>query len=132
MLLAQPFDPDAAKLSGTAVAVAPSIEIQPFRHLANYAASPGGRLVFREAELPENRIDWFDPTTGTSVPLLDWGPYTLIRLSPDGRRLLVARLESRGPLANVWLYELDEGAWSRLSSEPKLQYWFAWSLDGGG
>jgi serine/threonine protein kinase/Tol biopolymer transport system component len=130
VLLAQPFDPDAAKLSGTAVAIAPSIEFQPFRHLANYAASPGGRLVFREAELPENRIDWFDPTTGTSVPLLDRGPYTLIRLSPDGRRLLVARLESRGPLLNVWLYELDQGAWSRLSSEPKLQSWFAWSFDG--
>jgi eukaryotic-like serine/threonine-protein kinase len=128
VLLAQPFDPDALQLRGTAIALAPGIESWPFRFLGNYSYA-GGRLVYREAVLPEARVEWFDPRTGARTTLLERGPYTAMRLSPDGRRLLVARPEGRSSLENVWLYEPVQGGWSRLSREAKVQYNFAWWPD---
>jgi serine/threonine-protein kinase len=130
VLLAQPFDPGAIELSGNAVALAPAIESWAFRFLGNYSVATNGRLVYREADIPESRMEWFDPATGSRTPILDRGPYRSIRLSPDARRVLVARTEGRGPLASVWLYEPAQATWSRLSSEPKPEYQFAWSRDG--
>ena len=127
VLLAQPFDPDAVEIKGNAVAVAPSIEVWPFRFLGNYSYS-GGRLVYREAMVPEAQIEWLDPGTGARTVLLERGPYTSIRLSPDGRQLLVARAEGRNTRETVWLYGLLQGAWSRLSQEAEL-YVLAWWPD---
>jgi hypothetical protein len=129
VLLAQPFDPGAIKLSGGAVPVAPSIESWAFKYLGNYSAA-GNRLVYREAATPDARVDWIDPRTGAKTALLERGPYTSMRLSKDGRRLLVEKLDGRGPLQNIWLYETTQGSWSRLSREPAVLYFFAWSLDG--
>jgi serine/threonine-protein kinase len=129
VLLAQPFDPKAVELSGGAVPVAPSIETWAFKYLGNYAVG-GSRLVYREAGTPEARIDWLDPRTGAKTTLLERGPYTSMRLSKDGHRLLVGKLDGRGPLQNVWLYETTQGSWSRLSGQPVVRYLFAWSPDG--
>ncbi len=129
VLLARPFDPDAAEPTGSALAVAPTIESFGFRYLANFSVS-NGRLVYREPAILESRMEWFDPATGGRASIVDRGPYAWARLSPDGRRLLVLRLEGRGPLTNVWLYEPEQGAWSRLSGEAKLRYEVAWSREG--
>jgi Tol biopolymer transport system component len=125
VLFAQPFDPDAVQFRGTAIALAPAIESWPFRFLGNYSYARG-RLVYREAALPEARLEWLDPSTGARATLLERGPYTAMRLSPDGRRLLVARPEGRSSLETVWLYEPVQGGWSRLSREAKVKYSFAW------
>jgi serine/threonine-protein kinase len=129
VLLAQRFDPRSAELSGSAVALAPGIESWAFKFLGNYS-SVGERLVYRETVMPEAQIEWFDPRTGARTALLERGPYTSIRLSRDGARLLVGRLEGRSSLQNVWLYEPAQGSWSQLSQAAKVQYRFAWSLDG--
>jgi serine/threonine-protein kinase len=129
VLLAQPFDPKAIELSGGAVPVAPSIETWAFKYLGNYAAG-GHRLVYREAGTPEARADWLDLRTGARTALLERGPYTSIRLSKDGHRLLVGKLDGGGPRQNVWLYEMTQGSWSRLSRDPAVLYFFAWAPDG--
>jgi eukaryotic-like serine/threonine-protein kinase len=129
VLLAQPFNPSSARLSGSAAAIAPGIESYAFRFLGNFS-SVGERLVLREAVTPEARVDWFDPRNGTRTTLLERGAYTAIRLPADGERLLVGRLEGKGPSQNVWLYEPVQGAWSRLSRNPDVEYPFAWSADG--
>jgi len=129
VLLAQPFDLGTTELSGGAVPVAPSIETWAFKYLGNFAAA-GNRLVYRDAGTPEARLDWLDPRTGAKTTLLERGPYASMRLSKDGHRLLVGKLDGRGPLQNVWLYETIQGSWSRLSTQPAVHYLFAWSPDG--
>jgi eukaryotic-like serine/threonine-protein kinase len=128
VLLAQRFDPDELRFSGKAAAVASGLEVWPFRFLGNYSYS-AGRLVYREAVLPEARIEWFDPSSGARNMVLERGAYSAMRLAPDGRRLLVARPEGQGSREHVWLYELAEGSWSRLTSRPEVQYNFAWIPD---
>jgi eukaryotic-like serine/threonine-protein kinase len=128
VLLAQRFDPDEFRFNGKAAAVASGLEGWPFRFLGNYSYS-AGRLVYREAVLPEARIEWFDPGSGARSTGLEPGAYSAMRLSPDGRQLLVARPEGQGSREHVWLYELGEGSWSRLTRRPEVQYKLAWMPD---
>jgi eukaryotic-like serine/threonine-protein kinase len=129
VLLAQPFDPGEARFSGTAAAVASGLETWTFRFLGNYSYA-AGRLVYREAILPEARVEWFDPGSGARSTVLERGAYSGMRLSPDGRLLLVARPEGRTSREHVWLYEVAEGGWSRLTRTPAVQNNFAWMPDG--
>jgi hypothetical protein len=131
VLLAHGFDPGAARFSGSPVAVASGLETWPFRALGNYSYS-AGRLVYREAVLPEARIEWFDPSSGARSAALEGGAYSGMRLSPDGRRLLVARSEGRTSREHAWLYDLAEGSWSRLTRKAEVQYNFAWMPDSRG
>jgi hypothetical protein len=62
--------------------------------------------------------------------VLERGAYTTIRLSPDGRLLLVARPEGRTSREHAWLYELAGGSWSRLTRRAETQYNFSWMPDG--
>ena len=129
VLLAQRFDPGELRFSGKAVAVASGLETWAFRFLGNYSYS-AGRLVYREAVLPEARIEWFDPGSGARTAVLERGAYSAMRLSPDGRRLLVGRPDGRTSREHTWLYDLAEGGWSRLTRKSEVQYNFAWMPDG--
>jgi len=129
VLLAQRFDPGELRLSGKAVAVASGLETWPFRFLGNYSYS-AGRLVYREAVLPQARIEWFDPGSGARTAVLERGAYSAMRLSPDGRQLLVGRPDGRTSREHTWLYDLAEGGWSRLTRKSEVQYNFAWMPDG--
>jgi hypothetical protein len=128
VLLAHRFDPDGARFSGSPVVVASGLETWAFRALGNYSYS-SGRLVFREAVLPESRIEWLDPGSGARSPVLEQGAYSGMRLSPDGRWLLVARPEGRTSRDNAWLYGMAEGSWSRLTRTAQTQYNFSWMPD---
>ena len=129
VLLAQRFDPGELRFSGNAVAVASGLETWTFRFLGNYSYS-AGRLVYREASLPDAQVEWFDPGSGGRSRVLERGAYSAMRLSPDGRRLLVARPEGRISREHAWLYDMSEGSWSRLTRKPEVEYNLAWMPDG--
>jgi serine/threonine protein kinase len=129
VLLAHRFDPGEARFNGSALAVASGLETWAHRALGNYSYG-AGRLVYREAILPEARIEWFDPGSGARTTVLERGAYWTMRLSPDGRLLVVARPDGRTSREHAWLYELAEGSWNRLTRTPEVQYNFAWMPDG--
>jgi serine/threonine-protein kinase len=130
VLLAQPFDPKATVLSGSAIAITPVIESFDFRYVASFSTAPGDRMVYREPPGAERRMEWFDPATGARVSVADPGAYGAARVSPDGRRILASRPAGRGRLVNVWLYDPAQATWSRVSPDSRLEYAFAWSPDG--
>jgi serine/threonine-protein kinase len=129
VLLAQRFDPRGLRFSGNAVAVASGLETWIFRFLGNYSYS-AGRLVYRKAVLPETRIEWFDPGSGARSTVLERGAYSAMRLSPDGRRLMVARPEGQNSREHAWLYDVAEGSWSRLTRKSEVEYHMTWMPDG--
>jgi Tol biopolymer transport system component len=131
VLMAQRFDPERIELSGSALALAPAIESWAFRYLGNFSAAGRERLVYRAPAALPSRVDWLVPATGNRIPVLERGLYRSIRLSPDGRRILVGRAEGQGPLMNIWLYEVGQATWSRLTSRPSPpQAHATWSPDG--
>jgi Tol biopolymer transport system component len=131
LLLAQSFDPSSGKLSGQPVSVVPGLESWSFKFLTNFSVSEDGRiLVFRTEPAPQNRVEWFDLRTGASSLVLEAGPYKSIRISPDGRKLLVERSAPDDPLVDAWIYDIATKGWGRLTSQPEVYYDLAWSPDG--
>jgi Tol biopolymer transport system component len=131
LLLAQSFDPSSGRLSGQPVSVVPGLESWSFKYLTNFSVSEDGRvLVFRTEPAPQNRVEWFDPRTGASSLVLEAGPYKSVRLSPDGRKLLMERSAPDNPLVDAWTYDIPTRGWGRLTSEPEVYYDLVWSPDG--
>jgi Tol biopolymer transport system component len=131
LLLSQPFDPSSGRLSGLPVSVLPGLEAWTFRFLTNFSVSEDGRvLVYRTEPTPQNRVEWFDPRTGASSLVLEAGPYKSIRISPDGRKLLIERSAPDNPLVDAWTYDIETRGWGRLTSRPLVYYDLAWSPDG--
>jgi Tol biopolymer transport system component len=59
------------------------------------------------------------------------GFFGLVRISPDGARV-VADVENPGTGGrDLWLYDLSTGIGSRLTFDPVSAGWPAWSPDGG-
>ncbi len=131
LLLAQSFDPSSGRLSGQPVSVVPGLESWTFRYLTNFSVSEDGRvLVYRTEPTPQNRVEWFDPRTGASSLVLEGGPYKSIRISPDGRKLLVERSAPDNPLVDAWIYDIATKGWGRLTSKPEVYYDLVWSPNG--
>jgi Tol biopolymer transport system component/tRNA A-37 threonylcarbamoyl transferase component Bud32 len=131
LLMTHPFDPGKATVSGTATSLVPGLETWPFRYLGNFSvATSSDLLVYRPPPGRRNRVEWFDPVSGSSTAVLEPGPYGSVRVSPDGGRIVIERSEGDNPLVDIWLYEVSSRTWTRLTSRPDLYYEFAWSPDG--
>jgi serine/threonine-protein kinase len=94
---------------------------------AQFAFSKTGTLVYLSgvAEFVGNyTLVWVD-REGTLSPLLEQkGNYETPRFSPDGRRLALTLLE------DIWIYELERGAMTRLTFDADYDGWPVWSPDG--
>jgi serine/threonine-protein kinase len=53
--------------------------------------------------------------------------YQSPRLSPDGKQLVVSRLET---LPTLWIYGMERGTSRRLTEEKDGEYWAIWTPDG--
>ncbi|HEU5153360.1 MAG TPA: hypothetical protein VFU03_01370, partial [Gemmatimonadales bacterium] len=131
LLMAQRFDPAKTELQGTAVSLIPGLETWTFRFLGNFSISAANDLlVYQPAPVSRARVSWFDPRSNTVTPLLEPGPFRLVRVSPKGDRILVERGDRENSRTDVWLYEPAGNAWSRITSRPSVYYEFSWSPDG--
>jgi Tol biopolymer transport system component len=122
-LVAQPFDPDRAQVTGPPVTIVAGA--------VTASASEGGVLATSGAGTrPLTVPTWFDRVGSARGTVGDPGPLEAIALSSDGRRLAVgvADLGPGGSGSQVWLQDLPSGARTRLTfnrgSTP------VWSPDG--
>ncbi len=128
-LFAQPFSPDKAAFTGSAVAVVPRLETWPFKYLGNFSVTDQ-LIVYRAPSGQERLMDWFDPVTRAVIPAAEPGPYGSAHLSPDGTQVLLARSTAESPLADAWIYTPATQAWTRLTTRPDISYTMAWAPDG--
>jgi serine/threonine-protein kinase len=96
---------------------------------AQYAFSKTGALVYlagiAELELENYSLVWVD-REGVPSPLLEQkGDYVTPRFSPDGLRLALG-LGSE----DIWIYEMEGGAMTRLTFAPGIDVPPVWSPDG--
>jgi Tol biopolymer transport system component len=131
LLMAQGFDAGKAKLTGNPVSLIPGLETWAFRYLGNFSISSSkDLLVYQPYTASTTRAVWFDPRSGNVSPVLDAGQYRQVEVSPDGHRLLVERGERDNPFFDLWLYDLANQSWTRVTSRPEVYYDFVWSPDG--
>jgi serine/threonine protein kinase/Tol biopolymer transport system component len=121
-VLAAPFDPQAARITGPAVAMTEPVE-------ANYCFDlQGDALVY----VPVARhgagreVVWLD-RDGTVTPAVEpTGNWAQPRISPDGRRLLVRKIAAQ---CQLWMFDLVRGGVTRFTHEDD-NHAPLWSPDG--
>jgi Tol biopolymer transport system component len=127
-LVAQPFEPGAGQLKGTARPVAEQIQQSAFG--AYFDASENGVLIYESATRPAmvTQLAWFDRSgkrlAFIGVPAVHYD----VRLSPDARRLASS---AGAPKSEMWVDDLERGVRMRLTFDPDTDNGIpVWSPDG--
>ena len=126
-----PFDVSRLETTGPVAALGESIATNSDEEFAYIDVSPRGTLVFLEGA-PYTRerssVLRFDRTGKESLVPLPPGAYGSPRLSPDGKRLALGRLD--GARAEVVVYEPDRNVLTALTPEPGRYWGPIWSPEG--
>jgi serine/threonine-protein kinase len=112
-LFAVPFDLDALAVRGTPIPVLEEVAYSPTFGFAQFAAADNGVAVYQRAggggRMTVARLE----RGGAKTALLpETGHYQWPRLSPDGRKLAIAKLE--GGEFVMWIHDLSTATSTRL------------------
>jgi eukaryotic-like serine/threonine-protein kinase len=125
-LLAQPFDPGSAALSGGPVTIASNVDGNRV-----FTASESGVLMFhREIAVTSQELTWYDRSGKKLGSVGAPDQYTNPAISPDGKRLAVGVGDINAHKRDIWIYDLVRGGNYRLTFDPADDYNPVWSPDG--
>jgi len=129
-MFAVPFDVERLETRGTAVAVLDDVAYDPIGIGAQYDVSRTGTLVYRRRIGDSSAtVQWLD-ATGKQEPLLA-SPGAYIgtpRVSPDGKRIAITIQD--GGNQDIWVYETERAAMTRLTSGGAVFANPVWTRDG--
>ncbi|MCG6955690.1 MAG: serine/threonine-protein kinase [Gemmatimonadetes bacterium] len=131
-LMAAPFDVKSVRLTGPAVPVLDGVLMEADRGAAHFDVSDNGTLVY----IPGGLISLFNADmvwvdrTGKESPFDLPAAQTSMRISPDGRRVLVSRPMEAAGLPDLWVYDLEGRTQIRLTDDQQEDWWTVWSPDG--
>jgi serine/threonine-protein kinase len=126
-LLAVPFNLKNLEVTGTPFPVLEGVRTE-FSE-AHFDISQNGTLVYVPGKvlLEANELVWVDLAGRTESLPLPQGSYLMPRLSPDGRQLVVTKIEER---ANQWICDLERGTMRLLTDQEGDEFWSIWTPDG--
>ena len=132
-LFAVPFDLDKLETRGTAV---PALDDVAYNEggtgLFDFAWSPNGHgtLVYRRRSGASamTTLQWVDPTGKKEMLGAKPGGYNSFGISPDGK--LVALGVSEGLSSDIWVYDPQRDAMTRLTFGGRSHRYPVWSPDG--
>lgn len=125
-LMAQGFDVDRLELRGDATPLG-EVLMDPGNWAVMASASETGVLVFQSAGEPKSPVVIFDRSGQALGPAPPSGQLDELRMAPDWKRAAVA--VSKGPVGDVFIYDLKTGTRTRLTyGEYVLS--IVWSPDG--
>ncbi len=114
-LLAAPFDAKRLEFTGAPVTVIEGVEITPTRSMF-FDLSRNGTLIYVPDTTGslEDKVVWVD-RKGESTPVMDTvAEWVQPRLSPDGERLLLRKVQTN---CDLWVYDLRRRVLTRLTFE---------------
>ncbi len=113
-LIAQRFDLDALAVEGKPVAIAQNIDWYPARWTGAFAAG-ADTLVYRQAARPKRQLLRLDREDTRPVVIGAEAFLASPAASPDGRRAIVARFDPATTSSDLWMADLGEGGFTRLT-----------------
>jgi Tol biopolymer transport system component/predicted Ser/Thr protein kinase len=129
-LMAVSFDPRRLAVTGASVPMLESVLQSPTSGVVQYSFSNTGSVAYVPGGLQavQRKLVWVD-RKGTEQPLpTPSHPYRTPRLSPDGRRVVVAISDQLGD--HIWLYDLTRDTLTRLTFEGTTNSTPIWTPDG--
>jgi Tol biopolymer transport system component/predicted Ser/Thr protein kinase len=131
-LFAIPFDLDKLETRGTAVPVLDDVAYLSQLGTGQFDISRTGSMVYRRSSGGASAImatlHWVDPTGKKEALLAKPGVYANPSLSPDGKR--VALMIGEGGSSDVWVYDPQRDAMTRLTFGGGAYLYPIWSPDG--
>ncbi len=125
-LMAAPMDPGSLRLTGTPLPLIESVA-RASTGAGYFHFSGNGTLVYlRGAGVQQRLLAWATRQGAGRVIPAPMRAYDQPRLSPDGKKVAVAM---RGP-DDVWVFDLERGASTRLTFDPEENETPLWSPDG--
>ncbi len=128
-LVAQRFDPERLKLSGEPKPIADPVGVGGFGRMMVAASSIGLMVHARSSVAQLTWVDRAGQTAGSATNpsaknnvsgiLGEPGGYVTFRVSPDGRRVAVAR-STAGARTSLWMVDVERDAWSRFTLLPGI------------
>jgi eukaryotic-like serine/threonine-protein kinase len=135
-LLAQAFDLDKLELSGEPFTVAEQLAVFPSFGAfgfsgAAFSVSPTGVLAWgQNAHQGTTSLTWFDRSGAKLGTVGEPADYSNPALSPDDRKLAVARRDPATKTRDIWIFDLARGGRTRLTFDPADDLGATWSPDG--
>jgi serine/threonine protein kinase len=129
-LLSQRFDPVEGATSGEPELVAEAVDFGGPPGAAGFAASPTGLLVYSSGNrIPIRNVVWRDRRGAAIASRIPPQRYSGLALSADNRQLALTSHE-RLQIAELWLMDVERGVNSRLSAQPRYDWFPVWTPDG--
>jgi Tol biopolymer transport system component len=129
VLIAQPFDTRALRLTGEPVALADHVYQFNGPLTAGFSASQTGTLLYERSTRP-SRVEWVDRTGRELERLGLSGAILSVRLSPDARSVAVAINDDKRGSSDIWTYEFERKVPVRVTLDPRDEKMPVWSADG--
>ena len=132
-LMAQEFNERQGELTGDPVPIAQSVSYNPGTWRAAFDACRNGVLVYQPGNsAQESEILWQSPGNKIPAKAVEASDrYTLVQLSPDGRKVATAIGQ---PRTELWILDLARGSKTRFTFSGNTEAFVsaaAWSPDGG-
>jgi Tol biopolymer transport system component len=132
-LMALPFDPVKLEPAGDPITLAEQVEqygeFGPTRYAA-FGVSGGGTVVYRTSSSSLSRMTWFNRDGRTLEAVGPPGTYSEPAISPDGRTLMVSRVEPQAGSEDLWSVDLGRGILTRFTHHEDADVTPVWSPDG--
>jgi serine/threonine-protein kinase len=133
-LFAIPFDTGKLETSGNGIPILDDVKVGQF-NLADVSLSSNGTLVYRKGGAgavsgqSASTMQWIDAAGKRSPLMTKVGVYGIARLSPDAKRLAV-QVTEQGAEQNVWVYDTQRDAMTKLTFGNGIAADPVWTPDG--
>jgi len=131
VLVAQPFDAAKLRIRGEPVPIAEDATLFPQLWYAPFAVSESGFLVHGTGVYELGQLAWLDRSGRRLSSVGPPAPYDNFRLSHDGRRLAVDVIDSHSGTSDIWTYDVERGAGTRVTHDPADDGSPVWTPDDG-
>jgi serine/threonine-protein kinase len=129
LMTAVPFDPKRLEVTGPARPIADNLNIDPNGDF-NAGVSRSGDLAYQPSLSEGSRIMLVGRTGTATNAVGDSGFFYTPRISPDGRRVAIARATTAAFVnLDVWVFDLSQGTQTRVTFDTAAA-WPVWSPDG--
>ncbi len=134
-LMAQRFDATQLQLTGEPVLVAEQVGkllgSAIITHRRNFSVSDEGLLVLDPfPNRLRTHLLWVDRQGRKTIVLDEVDNATLLRLSPDGKRVVVARYDPQIGGSDLWLSDETGSSFTRFTFDPGIDHYPIWSPGG--
>jgi serine/threonine protein kinase len=131
-LMAQAFDAGRLEVFGERFPVAEQVLLPPANQpgFGAYSVSKNGVLAYRTLDQATTELVWFDREGRRLRSVGEPANYSNPALSPDEKRIVVARFDLQVGARDLWLMSVPQGAPSRFTFDPADETNPLWSPSG--